>query len=197
MATVVFYAVDLEDLTGWAGRRDPRALEAARAALREDESDWEPQELELLDRLLARLVNEGQLYEGLNPGERYYLTQLLIDLFDEFVDSEAVSDDWPLEAVGEAAAALPREGEAARLGRFLTHGRALGSEALLREKNDNLDDYLPYFGYVSNAQLPVLAEALGAAPPRLKGRTAAAWKALEQACRSCIESEQDLLSFVG
>jgi len=53
---------------------------------------------------------EGILYQGLTPEERYYLTQLLIDIFDEFVDSEAVSDDMPLAAVEEALAPVRRFG---------------------------------------------------------------------------------------
>ena len=96
MATIILYAVDLEELRGWVGRGDARALAAARRALHEDEeADWEPGETELLNRLLDRVVMGGQLYEGLAPEERYYLTQLLVDLFDEFVDSEAVSDSRP------------------------------------------------------------------------------------------------------
>src|SRR5207248_10701551 len=58
-----------------------------------DLEEWEPEELKLLDRLLVCVVNEGKLYEGLDASERYYLTQLLVDLFDEFVDSEAVTDE--------------------------------------------------------------------------------------------------------
>src|SRR5262245_33098450 len=97
MASVVFYAVDIDDLASWVGRRDRRALEAARQALREDEeADWQPAEWEVLDRLLVRMVEEGKLYDGLSAEEQYYLTQLLIDLFDEFVDSEAVSEEWSL-----------------------------------------------------------------------------------------------------
>src|SRR4051794_16127910 len=113
MATIVLYAVDLDELRSWAGRGDARALEAARAALREDdEAEWEPQELELLDRLLVRVVMEGKLYAGLEPEARYYLTQLLIDLFDEYVDSEAVSDELPLKALEEGLAPVQRRGGA-------------------------------------------------------------------------------------
>ena len=33
----------------------------------DEEEEWEPEELRVLDRLLARMVNEGKLYEGLEP----------------------------------------------------------------------------------------------------------------------------------
>lgn len=198
-ATVVFYAVDLEDLTSWVGRGDRRALEAARTALREDEeADWEPAELELLDRLLERLVMKAELYEGLEEQERYYLTQLLIDLFDEFVDSDAVSEEWPLASLEQALAPLGRSGsDTRRLAGYLTRGRVLNGDACLREGGDDLEAVLPYMGYVTRDELPSLAEALENPPREAQGRSAAAWKALANACRECVESERDLLSFVG
>src|SRR5947208_2118792 len=129
MPSIIFYAVDLEDLTNWVGRRDERALEAARSMLREDEeADWEPEELQVLDRLLSRMVMEGILYQGLDSEERYYLTQLLIDLFDEFVDSEALSDDWPLTAIEEALAPARRDAAASKLVDFLLLGRPFNGD---------------------------------------------------------------------
>jgi hypothetical protein len=199
MASVVFYAVDIGDLGSWVGRRDRRALEAARQALREDEeADWQPQEWELLDRLLVRMVEDGQLYDGLTAEEQYYLTQLLIDLFDEFVDSEAVSEEWPLETLEEALApALRQGGDVKRLASYLLRGRALGGEEMLAPPGRDAEEMLPYMGWVTAAELPALAAELEEVPRALRGKAVAAWKALGTACRSCVEAEQDLLSFVG
>src|SRR5262245_17540108 len=84
MATVVLYAVDLEEMRRWVGSGDAALLGEGLAILREDEeADWEPEEVALLERLLRRMVFDGRLYEGLAEEERYYLTQLLVDLFDE------------------------------------------------------------------------------------------------------------------
>src|SRR5439155_6792894 len=140
--------VDIEDLSGWVGKKDRGALEAARAALQEDEeADWEPAELELLDRLLERVVMQGQLYEGLPPEERYYLTQLLIDLFDEFVDSDAVTDEVPHERLVAALDTLrAREPSLEPLARFFSQGRTLGSEEILWPRDEDIDDLLPFFG---------------------------------------------------
>src|SRR5947209_8256665 len=184
MPTLIFYAVDLEDLTSWVGRRDTRALEAARAALREDEeADWEPEELQVLDRLLSRMVMEGILYQGLNSEERYYLTQLLIDLFDEFVDSEAVSDDWPLSAIEEALAPARRDAAASRLVDFLLLGRTVGGEEALWKRGDDIENLMPYLGYVTRAELPALEAALDAGAGGR--RPPAARRAVAAACRAC------------
>lgn len=196
MATVILYAFDLEDLTAWVGRRDTRALEAARKALREDEeADWEPEELKLLDGLLSRMVMEGILYRGLAPEESYYLTQLLIDLFDEFVDSEAVCDDCPMQAVEEALAPACRAPESGTLAGYLLWGRILGGTETLRNKGDDLENLVPYFGYVTQSELPALATALDAPPAA--PRPPAARRALRAAIQTCIEAERDLLSLVG
>jgi len=196
MPTILFYAVDLADLTSWIGRSDPRALEAVRATLREDEdADWEPEELQLLDRLLSRMVMEGILYRGLDAEERYYLTQLLIDLFDEFVDSEAVSDDWTLTAVEEALAPARRDAFASSLADFLLLGRTLGGEETLWRRGEDLENLLPYLGYVTRAELPALEAALRIGPP--ERRVPAARRAIATACRACIESERDLVALVS
>ncbi len=200
MANVVCYAVDLADLTGWVGREDLRAVDAVRTALREDEeADWEPQELELLDRLLDRVVMQGQLYEDLAREERYYLTQLLIDIFDEFVDPEAVTEEWPLGLLEEALAPLLRGGgPVAGLAGYLSRGRELGGDAFLRPGNEPPDDLLPYFGYVSLAELPALRDAIEAvAGGGRRSRSSTALNELARACRLCMESERDLLAFVG
>jgi hypothetical protein len=204
MATIVLYAVDLEDLSGWVGRGDARALAAARRALGEDEeADWEPGEIELLHRLLDRVVMDGQLYEGLAPEERYYLTQLLIDLFDEFVDSEAVSDELPMRAVEEALAPARRaSGAAGEAAQHLVQGRELGGPATLRRPGQDLEEVIPYFGYVTRDELPALLEALqapagGGARPTPGGRRGSGpLRALQAAGRACVESERDLLSFI-
>src|SRR5947209_14468502 len=131
MATTVIYAVEMEELERWVGARDERMLREARELLREgsEDEEWEPEELKLLDRLLARLVNEGKLYEGLDPSERYYLTQLLIDLFDEFVDSEAVTDEVPHQTLVSALDALKsREPALTPLCRYFSQGRTLSPQ---------------------------------------------------------------------
>src|SRR5260370_31755329 len=129
MAVTVIYGVELGELERWVGARDARMLREAQAMLREgdEEEEWEPEELRVLDHLLARMVNEGKLYEGLEPQERYYLTQLLIDLFDEFVDSEAVTDEVPHPTLVSTLNALKnREPALEPLCRYFSQGRTLG-----------------------------------------------------------------------
>src|SRR5207249_1992840 len=120
-----------------------RRLRDARTLLREGDEgeEWEPEELQLLDRLLERMVSEGKLYDGLPPLERYYLTQLLIDLFDEYVDSEAVTDEIPHERLAGALDALRRREPAVEpLARFFSQGRALGGDETLWPRDEDIDD---------------------------------------------------------
>jgi hypothetical protein len=199
MATTVIYAVEMEELERWVGARDERMLREARELLREgsEEEEWEPEELKLLDRLLARLVNEGRLYEGLNPSERYYLTQLLIDLFDEYVDSEAVADEVPHRNLVAALDVLKaREPALEPLCRSFSQGRTLGGDEVLWRRDEDLDDVLPFFGYLRRAELPELLPALERGLQRA-GNAAKAARSLPAAVRLALETERDLLSFTG
>jgi hypothetical protein len=199
MATTVIYAVELEELERWVGARDERLLREARELLREgaEEEEWEPEELRVLDRLLVRLVNEGKLYEGLDPSERYYLTQLLIDLFDEFVDSEAVTDEAPHQNLVSALDALKaREPALEPLARFFSQGRTLGGEESLWRRDEDLDDVLPFFGYLRRAELTALGPALERGLQRA-GASAKAARSLPAAVHLALETERDLLSFTG
>lgn len=199
MAVTVVYAVELAELERWVGARDARMLREAREALRQgdEEEEWEPEELRVLDRLLARMLNEGKLYEGLDPQERYYLTQLLIDLFDEFVDSEAVTGEVPHVTLVAALDALKsREPALEPLCRSFSQGRTLGGDDVLWRRSEDLDDVLPFFGYLRRAELAALLPALERGLQRAANSARAA-RALVGAIRLALETERDLLSFTG
>jgi hypothetical protein len=199
MATTVIYAVEMEELERWVGARDERKLREARELLREgsDDEEWEPEELKVLDRLLVRVVNEGKLYEGLDPSERYYLTQLLIDLFDEFVDSEAVTDEVPHPTLVSALDALKaREPAVEPLARFFSQGRRLGGDEILWRRDEDLDDVLPFFGYLRRAELAEIAPALERGLQRA-GSAAKPVRSLPAAVHLAVQTERDLLSFTG
>jgi hypothetical protein len=205
MAITVIYAVEMAELKRWVGSCDERLLRDGQAVLREGEADeaWSEEELELLDGLLRRVVMEGKLYEGLGPEERYYLTQLLIDLFDEFVDSEAVTDELPHPALVAALDALrQREPALEPLCRFLSQGRTLGGDEILWRRDEDIDDVLPFFGYVRHAELvtllPALERSLQQAPRGAGGsRAIQSARPLLSAARLAVETERDLLSFTG
>jgi hypothetical protein len=188
MATLLLYAVDLEEMRRWVGSGDASLMREGMTILREDEeADWEPEELTLLERLLRRIVMDGRLYDGLSAEERYYLTQLLVDLFDELVESEAISDELPLSAVESALAPLRRAGGRrsppcpaaasayAHPGAgWLTHGRLFGTDEPAWDGRGDIDDVLPYFGTVTRDELPALIAALaplGDAAPGRRGRS--------------------------
>jgi hypothetical protein len=205
MAITVIYAVELPELERWMGARDERLLREARETLRDTDEgeEWEEAELQLLDRLLVRLVNEGRLYEGLEPEERYYLTQLLIDLFDEFVDSEAVVDEIPHDRLLAALDALrAREPSLEPLSRFFAQGRTLGGDDTLWSRDEDIDDLLPFFGYLRQSELRELLPALDralqlGARGGGKDRALQPLKPLLSAVRLALETERDLLSFTG
>lgn len=207
MAVTVIYAVELHDLERWVGARDERWLREARDLLREEEEgeEWESEEREVLERLLERMAIDGKLYQGLAPEERYYLTQLLIDLFDEYVDSEAVTDEVPHDRLVAALGDLRRREPALEpLCRAITEGRALSSDEPLWSRDQDIDDVLPFFGYVRHAELvtlqPVLQQASAAgAGPRGRGKTGgdSILRALSAAVQLAVETERDLLSFTG
>jgi len=216
MATVLLYAVDLDEMRRWVGCGDTALVREGLSILQEDEeADWEPEELDLLERLLHRVVMEGRLYEDLPEEERYYLTQLLIDLFDELIESEPLSDELPLAEL-EAALAPVRNGggAAAPAAAWLTRGRLFGSDEVVWDGRGDLEEILPYFGAVTRQELPVLLAALeGASPPsrgapgphpsRRVARPGAGkggdglLAAVRSAAKTALETERDLLAFVA
>jgi hypothetical protein len=207
MAVTVFYAVELRDLERWVGARDERWLGEVRDFFRDEEEgeEWEPEEHQLLERLLDRMANEGKLYEGLAPEERYYLTQLLIDLFDEYVDSEAVTDEIPHERLVAALDDLRRREPALEsLCRAFAQGRTLGSDEPLWPRDQDIDDVLPFFGFQRHAELapllPALERSLAAGSgTRARGKAGgdSILRSLPGAIRLAVETERDLLSFTG
>lgn len=212
MTTVVLYAADLEEMRRWVGSGDAALVREGLAILKEDqEADWEPEELTLLERLLNRMVMEGRLYESLPEEEAYYLTQLLIDLFDELVESEAVSDELPMLALEEALGPLrDAGGPAGAAATWLTRGRRFGGDDPIWSGQGEIDDLLPYFGAVTREELPALVEALQArfstlAPPSSGGRRASrrarsggAERLLQCVLEACrMAQERDLVSFVS
>jgi hypothetical protein len=207
MAVTVIYAVDLSDLERWVGARDERWLAEVREILRDEEEgeEWEPEERELLERLLVRMANEGKLYEGLGPEERYYLTQLLIDLFDEYVDSEAVTDEIPHDRLVIALDELRRREPAMEpLCRAIAEGRTLGGNETLWPRDEDIDDVLPFFGYLRHQELAPLLPAFVRTHSAGAGRGGRGkesggqiLRALPAALRLAVETERDLLSFTG
>jgi hypothetical protein len=196
----------MAEMERWVGARDDRLLQEAKEILREDpEVEWEEPELRLLDGLLTRVIQEGRLYEGLEKEETYYLTQLLIDLFDELVESEAVLEEVPLEALDQALGPLAvRDARLEEARRWLIQGRLLGSDRTVWDRTAAIEEFLPYFGYVRQSELAPLAAAAEAAaaagrPPRpaARDRTGPVLKQLAAACREALDTERDLLSFVS
>ena len=203
-ANVVLYAVDLGELREWVGSKDQARFAEGWKVIRDDpDTEWDPEELTVLERLLRRLVIDGQLYEGLDAEERYYLTQVLIDLFDEFVDQDALSEDIPLDRLAAEVDALPRESEAGRMARWLVRGRELGGDGLLWTTGP-VGDVVSFLGYVTRDEAPRLAAALDAVlsagqrgGARRPGRPSGLLKQLRAAAAECARAELDLLSFVG
>jgi hypothetical protein len=153
------------------------------------------------------MVMEGRLYEGLPEEERYYLTQLLIDLFDEMVESEAVSDELPHAALEEALAPV-RVGAAAALAGWLTRGRLFGSDEPVWDGRADLEEILPFFSTLTREELPALIEALervlaAPGPPRGGARRgggkgdARLLEVVRQGARAALETDRDLLAFVA
>jgi hypothetical protein len=198
-ANVVLYAVDLNELREWIGCKDQKRFDEAWTVIQEDE-DWDDEEwedaAEMMQDLLKRLVFEGKLYEGLNESERYLLTQILVDLFDEFVDQDALTEDIPLDRFLQIVEELPRGSEAARLGRSLLRGREINGDAVLWEGGP--DKFVsPYFGYVTREEAPLLIASLDEAAKRSRSRPSGLIKQLRAAAEECVRAEMDLLSYIG
>ena len=196
-ASVVLYAVDLDELTSLIGCKNQESLDAAWEAVRDDEDlEWEPEELEVLQRLLRRLIFDGKLYDGIASEERYYLTQLLIDLFDEFVDQEALSEDLPFDKLHAALEALPRKSDAHRLAAYLTRGREVGGEGQLWTEG-RVDEMLSLLGYLKPEECTRLAESLAEEMQRMKERPSGLLKQVRSAAEECSTAGMSLISFVG
>ena len=194
-AHVVLYVVDLGELREWIGCNDQARFDEAWEAIRDDE-EWDKDALELLQDLLRRVIFEGKLYDGLNEAERYLMTQILVDLFDEFVDQDALSDDIPLDRFLQVMEELPRGSDAARYGRWLVRGRELGGEQVLWDGGP--DKFVsPYFGYLSREECAKLATALDETAKRQRTRPSGITKQLRSAAEECVRAELDLLAYVG
>jgi hypothetical protein len=200
--SVILYAADLDELRGWVGSGDQKRFQESFRTIRQDEdAGWEPDLVPLLERLLRRIVFEGKLYEGLLSEEQYYLTQLLVDLFDEYVDPDALSEDLPLDRLVQAVDGLPDGSEARRLATWLVRGRELNGDRALWE--GGAEGFLPaYLGYVTREEAPRLVQALDAqmkaGPPGRSGsRPSGLLKALLSAAEECARAELDLVSFIG
>ena len=194
-ANVVLYAVDLNELREWLGCKDQERFNEAWTVIQEDE-EWDKDALEIMQDLLKKLVFEGKLYEGHDEAERYLLTQVLVDLFDEFVDQDALSEDIPLDRFLQVVDELPRGSEAAKLGRLLLRGRELNGEGVLWDGGP--DKFVsPYFGYVTREEAPRLIASLDEISKRLRSRPSGIFKQLRSAAEECVRAEMDLLSYVG
>lgn len=205
-AQLMLYAVDLDELRDWVGCQDEARYQEALETIGSDpDAGWEEELRPVFERLLRRVILEGQLYEGLEAEDRYYLTQLLIDLFDEYVDQEPLSEEMPLDRLLELEKELPKNSPAAGPLAHLLRGRELGGDAILWKPGEKFEEAQPYLGYVTRAEAGAFAAALeefqkkqaggGARPPR--GRPSGLWKQLSSSAAECAETEFDLVSFVG
>lgn len=198
---VILYAVELGELLEWIGCADDTRYQEAWQALQEDEDEdegggWEPRALPVLERLLKRIIYEGKLYEELDEDERYLVTQILIDLFDAFVDQDPLSEEMPLDRLQVVVDQLPRGSEAHRLAGFLIRGREVRGTRHLWEKG-SAEDVGPYLGYVTREEAARLVEGLDAAMQRQKSRPSGLLKQLRNAADECARAELDLVSFIG
>lgn len=194
-AHVVLYVVDLDDLRGWVGCGDARKQAEAWEAIQEDD-EWDSDALEMLKELLGRVVMEGKLYEGLGEAEHYLVTQILVDLFDEFVDQDAISEDIPLDRFMPVVETFKRGSEAAKFGRWLCRGRELNGDAVLWEGGPERF-VSPYFGYVTRDEAPKFLAALDEVLKQERGRPSGILKQLRAAADECARAELDLLAYVG
>jgi hypothetical protein len=195
--SVVLYAVDLDELTSLVGCKSQESFDVAWEAVQDDEDlEWEPEELAVLERLLRRMIFEGKLYDGIAAEERYYLTQLLIDLFDEFVDQEALSEDLPFDKLHAALEALPRKSDAYRLSAYLTRGREVGGDGQLWTAGP-VEEMLSVLGYLKPEECARLSASLGEEMQRMRERPSGLLKQVRSAAEECSAAGMSLISFVG
>lgn len=203
-ASVLLYAVDLDELREWVGGRTEAEVQEVLGTIGEDEdAGWIGELRPTFERLVRRVLLEGKLYEDLEAEDRYFLTQILIDIFDEYVDAEALSEELPLDRLLEQERALPKGSPAAAGFAHLVRGRELDGDGLLWTSG-GFEDAQPYLGYITRSECAAFASALdqamknpagGARPP--KARPSGLMKQLAAAARECAETEFDLVSFVG
>jgi hypothetical protein len=194
--SVILYAADLDELRRWIGSKDERWFDEALRAIRDDEdAGWEGDLLPVLERLLRRMVFEGQLYAGLTEDDRYYLTQLLVDLCDEYVDLDPLTEELPLDRLLPAVEELPRGGEARKQLAWLVRGRELGGDGVLW---DDSGEFTPaYVGYVRRSEVARLKAELEEPVKRPGARPNSFLKQIGAAAEECARAELDLVSFVG
>lgn len=198
-ANAILYAVELGELLEWIGSNDEERYQEAWEALQgdeDDESGWEPRALPVLERLLKRLIFDGKVYEGLVEDERYLMTQILIDLFDEFVDQDPLSEELPLDRLQAVVEGLPKGSEGRKLASHLIRGREIRGDRALWEAGTP-EDVGPFLGYVTRAEAAQLAAALSQAEKSTRGRPSGLLKQLRAAAEECARAELDLISFVG
>jgi hypothetical protein len=194
--SVLLYAVDLDELRAWVGCGDERRFREALEAIGDDEeSGWGGELRPTLECLLRRIVIEGALYPDLPESDRYYLTQVVIDLFDEYVDAEPVSDELSVARLLREAESLP-PGEAATALRRLLRGRELNGDGLIWTAGPP-ERARPYLGYVRRDEAGGAATGLEAALKRAKGRPSGVWRPVLAGLRECAETGYDLVSLVG
>ena len=195
---VLLYAVELRELREWIGCRDESRLRRAWEVVQEQDEDegWDEDALPVLEKLVRRIVMDGILYDGLDEERRYLVTQVLIDLFDEFVDQESVSEELPLRRLAEAVSGLPRESETVRLAGWLVRGRELFGGRCLWTGGDPAE-LGPYLGYLTSEESARLAEALAPLTRSRHGKGQGLLRTLRSAAEECARSGRDLVSFVG
>lgn len=198
-ANAILYAVEIGELLEWIGCKDEARYQEAWEALQgdeDDESGWEPRALPVLEHLLKRLIFEGKVYEDLVEDERYLMTQILIDLFDEFVDQDPLSEELPLDRLQAVVEQLPKGSDGRRLATHLIRGREINGTRALWETGTP-EDVGPFLGYVTRAEAGQLAAALAQAESASRGRPSGLLKQLRSAAEECANAELDLISFVG
>lgn len=196
-AWVLLYHCAHEELLGWVGHGSEEFFRDALESLRSDEdSEWEPQELQLLERLLRRAVFEGLLFDGLNAEERYYLSQLLIDLFDEWVDHDVASDELSLDQLLPLESQLDATDPARILLGYVLRGREVGADQIVW-RGGKIEDCLPAMGHLTVAECGALLRSLQRVTRRPGYRVGRAEKALLGAVEGAVEAELDLVSFVA